>query len=569
MRRRTARSCSTRRRASCTSSTADTGTAVGAGVREAACGIIGRRIGPMRSRQSIRDRCPPTTAPHRGASPSRDADRSRRPMSRRITADRTITSAAATAARARDAAGRAQPGDRGAETATSRRRPSRPTSTSVAARDRAAAPESVPSAPIAPTPQPAADRLHQRHRPRPGASLTERPRRPGRPVGRQAPGTAGDRCGGRPPAERPGRPERRRPARPERQPAHHGPTRQHGSPRPNGNAGPERSARAPGPDGRRTERPARPERRGTRSPCTAPQLRRFIKSRPYVPMHELRRRFAIDGGDDDVSTSSSIPAASTSACRPARARSSASCCVAARSATSSRSTRARRSSSASTRCARSPGPSASSVAAATVTPRIAAAFACARARPRRGPQRVAAVAAERAVRGDDPVARDQQADRVAAERAADGPGGPRRPDPAGDLAVARGLAPADRRGRRRARADPSPAGRPGRSVHGAPRRPAREEIGDDRRGAVQVDPPRIVGRDVPLLERPGRGRAGRPRTGTRRRSQPTRPPRCPGSWPPGGTGPTAPRWSARWRSRSPSSALTQCAGRRHVRGIGH
>ena len=36
------------------------------------------------------------------------------------------------------------------------------------------------------------------------------------------------------------------------------------------------------------------------SSCTAPQLRRFIKSRPYVPMHELRRRFAINGGDDDV-----------------------------------------------------------------------------------------------------------------------------------------------------------------------------------------------------------------------------------------------------------------------------
>ena len=34
--------------------------------------------------------------------------------------------------------------------------------------------------------------------------------------------------------------------------------------------------------------------------CTAPQLRRFIKSRTYVPMHELRRRFAIEGGDDDV-----------------------------------------------------------------------------------------------------------------------------------------------------------------------------------------------------------------------------------------------------------------------------
>lgn len=34
--------------------------------------------------------------------------------------------------------------------------------------------------------------------------------------------------------------------------------------------------------------------------ATAPQLRRFIKSRPYVPMHELRRRFAINGSDDDV-----------------------------------------------------------------------------------------------------------------------------------------------------------------------------------------------------------------------------------------------------------------------------
>jgi len=34
--------------------------------------------------------------------------------------------------------------------------------------------------------------------------------------------------------------------------------------------------------------------------CTAPQLRRFIKSRPYVPMHELRRRFGINGAEDDV-----------------------------------------------------------------------------------------------------------------------------------------------------------------------------------------------------------------------------------------------------------------------------
>lgn len=34
--------------------------------------------------------------------------------------------------------------------------------------------------------------------------------------------------------------------------------------------------------------------------ATAPQLRRFIKSRAYVPIHELRRRFAIIGDDDDV-----------------------------------------------------------------------------------------------------------------------------------------------------------------------------------------------------------------------------------------------------------------------------
>jgi hypothetical protein len=34
--------------------------------------------------------------------------------------------------------------------------------------------------------------------------------------------------------------------------------------------------------------------------CTAPQLRRFIKSRVYVPMHELRRRFGINGTEDDV-----------------------------------------------------------------------------------------------------------------------------------------------------------------------------------------------------------------------------------------------------------------------------
>jgi len=42
------------------------------------------------------------------------------------------------------------------------------------------------------------------------------------------------------------------------------------------------------------------EASGVERGATAPQLRRFIKSRAYVPIHELRRRFALNGGDDDV-----------------------------------------------------------------------------------------------------------------------------------------------------------------------------------------------------------------------------------------------------------------------------
>lgn len=54
--------------------------------------------------------------------------------------------------------------------------------------------------------------------------------------------------------------------------------------------------RAPGP----ASGPTNGAHRDALNGCTAPQLRRFIKSRPYVPMHELRRRFAINGEDDDV-----------------------------------------------------------------------------------------------------------------------------------------------------------------------------------------------------------------------------------------------------------------------------
>ncbi|HXG26018.1 MAG TPA: hypothetical protein VNL94_04085, partial [Candidatus Binatia bacterium] len=46
--------------------------------------------------------------------------------------------------------------------------------------------------------------------------------------------------------------------------------------------------------------PEAPEEPGAERGATGPQLRRFIKSRAYVPMHELRRRFGIDGQDDEV-----------------------------------------------------------------------------------------------------------------------------------------------------------------------------------------------------------------------------------------------------------------------------
>lgn len=55
------------------------------------------------------------------------------------------------------------------------------------------------------------------------------------------------------------------------------------------------AAPLPAVDVRRLERP---DERG--SGCTTAQLRRFIKSRAYVPMHEIRRRFAITADDDDV-----------------------------------------------------------------------------------------------------------------------------------------------------------------------------------------------------------------------------------------------------------------------------
>lgn len=53
----------------------------------------------------------------------------------------------------------------------------------------------------------------------------------------------------------------------------------------------------PGPE---VEAPSVSGGEALRATCTMAQMRRFIKSRPYVPIHELRRRFEIEGGEDDV-----------------------------------------------------------------------------------------------------------------------------------------------------------------------------------------------------------------------------------------------------------------------------
>lgn len=49
-----------------------------------------------------------------------------------------------------------------------------------------------------------------------------------------------------------------------------------------------------------SEEPRRTRPAARAASCSPSQLRRFIKSRPYVPLHELRRRFGIDGAEDDV-----------------------------------------------------------------------------------------------------------------------------------------------------------------------------------------------------------------------------------------------------------------------------
>lgn len=68
-----------------------------------------------------------------------------------------------------------------------------------------------------------------------------------------------------------------------------------------GTASKEASGRAADTNGRASDTSGRAAEDGARSAgCTQAQLRRFIKSRPYVPMHELRRRFELNGQADDV-----------------------------------------------------------------------------------------------------------------------------------------------------------------------------------------------------------------------------------------------------------------------------
>ena len=61
------------------------------------------------------------------------------------------------------------------------------------------------------------------------------------------------------------------------------------------------AARLPSEDAvREPGRPDRPSDAPAGGGATASQLRRFVKSRPWVPMHELRRRFGIEGSDDEM-----------------------------------------------------------------------------------------------------------------------------------------------------------------------------------------------------------------------------------------------------------------------------
>jgi len=46
--------------------------------------------------------------------------------------------------------------------------------------------------------------------------------------------------------------------------------------------------------------PVLTEELGLGHQCTQAQLRRFIKSRAYIPMHELRRRFELNGAADEM-----------------------------------------------------------------------------------------------------------------------------------------------------------------------------------------------------------------------------------------------------------------------------
>jgi hypothetical protein len=77
-------------------------------------------------------------------------------------------------------------------------------------------------------------------------------------------------------------------------PAHEAPTPSTGAP---ANGSPANGSPGPG-NGHATN--GAEALHGPPSPCTAAQLRRFIKSRPYVPMHELRRRFELNGDADEV-----------------------------------------------------------------------------------------------------------------------------------------------------------------------------------------------------------------------------------------------------------------------------
>ena len=171
---------------------------------------------------------------------------------------------------------------------------------------------------------------------------------------------------------------------------------------------------------------------------------------------------------------------------------------------------------------------------------------------------VGAIAAQRAVAGDDAMAWDQQADRVPPDRATDRPRRAWGADLPSDLAIARRLAPRD--GRDSFEHPPVPL-RPVDQVEPerTSRRPTRDERLDSGDRLKQVNPTDVVGRHLSRVDGPARPGASQGLTRTPARSSARRPRRHHDPWRRGGTAPTDRGSWCEWLA-DPASGQSRTAG---------